>query len=148
MMANAETSFSLARKAAGSDDVEALASLVEGWSATELDACRDGSGKGLLHHAAWQGSSGCVKLLLDRGASVDAVANGQFTHGKSPIFFAITRSRDATVLQLLAAGCSCRIVNNKGQSPRSLAESHLEPSTCEALAAAEAAEGDAPWVRV
>jgi hypothetical protein len=86
--------------------------------------------------AAWRGSIDNVRLLLDVGCDVspksrydmphsrltlrfstdvqiDRVATGEFTYGKSAIFFAITQCRDDVVLELLARGASCRIINNK-----------------------------------
>ena len=92
-----------------------------------------GPGKGLLYHASWRGTLAAVDLLLNQGAGVGAVADGPFTYGKSALFFAVTRCRDDAVLLLLRRGCYCRLVNNKGQSLRSLAESHLKPTTCEVI---------------
>ena len=102
-------------------------------------------------------------------AGTNAHCGGRWP-GKTPLFFALTRSRNKVVALLLQVpiattgcqtnstptpltaprapqrGASCRIVNNKGQSPRSLAASHmqpdggLQPDTLTALVAAEAAE--------
>jgi ankyrin repeat protein len=50
-------------------------------------------------------------------------------YGKSAIFYAITRNRDEMVVELLAQGARVKIVNNKGQTPLSLAVSHLREET-------------------
>ena len=65
--------------------------------------------------------------------------------GKTPIFFAITRCRNDAVQLLIRHGCNLRIVNNKGQTPLSLAVSHLNAATVEQLKTAEAAQHDRPW---
>ena len=86
-----EASFSHIRKVAGGQDPAALAALLGGMSGPEIDARVDSSGKSALHLAAWRGCLGNVGLLLDRGASVDCCATGEFSYGKTPIFFAITQ---------------------------------------------------------
>ena len=72
-------------------------------------------------------------MLLDRGASLEGIATGEFSYGKTPLFFAITRSRDEVVKLLLERGASARIVNNKGQTPLSLGFSHLHEDTLNML---------------
>ena len=52
----------------------------------------------------------------------------------------ITRCRDEVVMLLLESGASVSIVNNKGQTPRSLAVSHLQESTRESIRARECAD--------
>ena len=100
----------------------------------------DSSGKSALHHAAWRGHADNVQALLDVGADVNAWSTGEFNYGKTPVFYAITRCRDAVVLQLLCHGAKTKIVNNKGQSVLSLAASHCSPETVAAIEEAEKKE--------
>ena len=102
--------------------------------------CVDATGKSAVHHAAWRGDIQNLTMLLDRGASTEAVATGEFSYGKTPLFFAITRSRDEVVKLSLERGASARIVNNKGQTPLSLGFSHLQDETLQMLRTHEEAE--------
>ncbi|KAJ1409859.1 hypothetical protein B484DRAFT_403092, partial [Ochromonadaceae sp. CCMP2298] len=96
-----------------------------------------GSGKTALHLAAWRGAIRNVLLLLQYGADIDQPSTGEGNAGKSALFYAITQCRDDVVLLLLAQGASVCIVNNKGQTPRSLGPSHLSEATILAIEAAE-----------
>ena len=130
------------RRLAGGDGADAPAKLAaalndENWRVQEIEACKDASGKGPLHFAAWRGAPKNCEILIDAGCDVEAPATGEFSYGKTPLFFAVTRCRDATVLALLARGAATKIVNNKGQSVRALARSHLKPETYAAIVAAE-----------
>ena len=130
------------RRLAGGDGADAPAKLAaalqnERWRVQEIEACKDASGKGPLHFAAWRGSPKNCEILIDAGCDVEAPATGEFSYGKTPLFFAVTRCRDATVLALLERGAATKIVNNKGQSVRALARSHLKPETYAAIVAAE-----------
>lgn len=130
------------RRLAGGSSAERLRDALEGWTAAELDAASDASGKTPLMMAAWRGCEENVQLLLDAGCDVNRVATGAYTYGKSAVFFAATRCRDEVATMLVARGADLRIVNNKGQSPRSLATSHL---STEVVALFEEAEGDGDW---
>ena len=134
------------RRLAGGDSPEALAAALrtEGWDAAAIEAAADGSGKSAVHFAAWRGHPDNVGVLLDVGCGVDAAATGEFSYGKTPLFFAVTRCRDETVLRLLEAGAATKIVNNKGQSVRTLALSHVSDATYAAVVAAEERDGR-PW---
>ena len=128
----------LRKKAAGSDASALMAQLAQGWTAADVDTARDSSGKNSLHMAAWRGSIHNVDALISLGADVDAVSTGTYNYGKSAIFYAITRCRDDVVCLLLDRGAAVRILNNKGQSPLSLAASHCTDSTIAAIVAADA----------
>ena len=130
------------RRLAGGDGDDAPAKLAdalrsERWRVDEIEACKDASGKGPLHFAAWRGAPQNCEILIDAGCDVEAPATGEFSYGKTPLFFAVTRCRDATVLALLERGAATKIVNNKGQSVRALARSHLKSETYAAIVAAE-----------
>lgn len=138
------------RRLAGGDKDDAPAKLSatlrdERWRVAEIEACKDGSGKGPLHFAAWRGSPKNVEILIDAGCDVEAPATGEFTYGKTPLFFAVTRCRDVTVRALLERGAATKIVNNKGQSVRAIAKSHLEKETYAAVVAAEETD-ERPWI--
>jgi hypothetical protein len=105
-----------------------------------IDAAVDGSGKSALHHAAWRGCLANIEALLEHGADLERWSTGQYSYGKTPIFFALTRSRNDAVQLLVRRGANLRIVNNKGQTPLSLAASHCTPETIELLKQAEDAQ--------
>jgi hypothetical protein len=138
------------RRLAGGDGADAPAKLAaalqnENWRVQDIEACKDASGKGPLHFAAWRGAPKNCEILIDAGCDVEAPATGEFSYGKTPLFFAVTRCRDATVLALLERGAATKIVNNKGQSVRALARSHLKPETYAAIVAAEEAD-EREWI--
>jgi hypothetical protein len=131
------------KKIAASDTYDEGGSLENeliGWSASDIDNSFDTSGKNVLHHAAWRGAQENVAILLNHGADINSHSVGEFSYGKSPIFFAVTRCRDDITLFLLSRGASCRIVNNKGQSVLSLASTHLHPSTIDIIRMHESSE--------
>lgn len=103
------------------------------------------SGKTALHLAAWKGPVENVRALIERGANVNTHSTSPGNYGKSAIFYAITRSRDDMVLELLRQGAKVKIVNNKGQTPLSLAVSHLEEETILLIEKAENVQGALPW---
>lgn len=105
-----------------------------------------GSGKTALHLAAWKGKLRHIEELLNRNANVNIWSTNIGNYGKTAIFYAITRCRDDIVMALLAKGAWVKIINNKGQSPRSLAVSHLSPDTVIAIEEAEMRQEDLPWL--
>ena len=136
------------RRAAGSQSLEKLQEAVStGWTSDQLDglALQDGN-KSALHMAAWQGCLENVKFLIDMGCNINAIATGTYSYGKSPIFFACTRSREEIVHYLLDRGAHVRIVNNKGQSVLSIAASHLSQETIERIQQTEVQQAHIPWI--
>mmetsp|Transcript_6526 Transcript_6526/g.24249 ORF Transcript_6526/g.24249 Transcript_6526/m.24249 type:complete len:743 (+) Transcript_6526:89-2317(+) len=127
------------RRAAGSKDLDLLRQSLDAWP-SHPDEAADCSGKTPLHMAAWTGSLENVELLVASGCNLEAIAVGEHSYGKTPLFFAITRCRDDVVAALLRLGASCLVVNNKGQTPRSLGPSHLSQQTMDLLRAAEATQ--------
>jgi hypothetical protein len=103
------------------------------------------SGKTALHLAAWKGALDCVAALIAFGADVNRYSTGPGNYGKTAIFYAITQCRDDVVQLLLEHGASVKIVNNKGQTPRSLSVSHLSEDTVRLIEAAEAAQHAMEW---
>jgi 3'-5' exonuclease/Ankyrin repeats (3 copies) len=135
------------RRAAGSQSLDKLKDSLVGWTRDELNGMASEDGKGAVHMAAWQGCLDNLRHLLDRvGCGVNAIATGQYSYGKTPIFFAATRSRDDVVLFLLDRGAHVKIVNNKAQSVLSIASSHLLPETVQRIVQAEAEQESLPWV--
>jgi len=117
------------RRAAGSQSLALLKDAVRGWTVPELNDMAKLFGKNAVHMAAWQGClENLVYLLEELGCNVNVIATGEFSYGKTPIFFAATRSRNDVVDFLLDRGAFVKIVNNKGQSVLSIAWSHLSPS--------------------
>ena len=80
------------RRLAGGDGADAPAKLAaalndENWRVQEIEACKDASGKGPLHFAAWRGAPKNCEILIDAGCDVEAPATGEFSYGKTPLFF-------------------------------------------------------------
>ena len=101
-----------------------------------------GSGLAPIHKAA-RNSIAAVQEQLSLGADVNCFSTGEFSYGKTAIFFAITRDRDDVVLFLADQGARLCVVNNKGQSVLSLSASHLSAASCAQLIRREKAEEDA-----
>ena len=112
------------RRAADASDT-ATATATAAAAATAASSATP-SGKTPLHLAAWKGPLQNVQELIQRGAGVNKFSTSPGNYGKTAIFYAITRSRDELVLELLRHGAHVKIVNNKGQTPVSLAASHLK----------------------
>jgi len=114
------------RKAAGSKKPDVLPAFIKTHSITlsDLDDTTY-DGRGALHMAAWTGAIENVILLLDMGVDINAIATRVHNYGKTPIFFAATRSRTDVMNLLLDRNANVRIVNNKGQSVYSIAKSHF-----------------------
>lgn len=110
-----------------------------------LDQGTASSGKTALHLASWKGSIESVRALLTHGADVNKWSVGTGNYGKTAIFYAITQCRDDVVMELLSQGANVKIVNNKGQTPRSLGPSHLAEDTILAIEKAESAQA-AEWL--
>eukprot|EP01038_Epipyxis_sp_PR26KG_P012130 gene12130-16239_t len=85
----------------------------------------------LLGLAVSKGMIDIMKHLIDLGANVNLLNVSEGNNGKTAIFYAITHARDNVVVELLSMTprAKVKIINNKGQSPRSLAASHLNEST-------------------
>lgn len=93
--------------------------------------------KTCLQLACWRGHPLFVEELLNRGCNINAFSKGAGNYGKTALFYALTRCRDDIVLMLLENHANVRIVNNKGQSPRSLSITHSTKNVIEAIEKAE-----------
>jgi Ribonuclease D len=98
--------------------------------------------KNALHYAAWKGDIETIALLIQTskrykeeigGDVINAISKGMGCYGKTAIFYAITQCRDDVVLFLISHGANVLIVNNKGQTPSSLAVNKLKESTCQVI---------------
>lgn len=100
----------------------------------------EGRDKNALHLSAWRGDFEVVKLLVDTARIhcpeldvVNVFSRGRGNYGKTPIFYALTQCREDVVRYLVSQGASLVLVNNKGQTPCSIAVSHMEEECCEFL---------------
>ena len=97
--------------------------------------------KNALHYAAWKGDLETISLLINTSKQykneihdvVNIISTGEGCYGKSAIFYAITQCRDDIVLYFLSQGADLLIVNNKGQTPSSLAVNKLREETCQII---------------
>lgn len=115
------------RRAAGSQSLSVLQQALQGWTVEEIDnIASEEVGKNPVHIAAWQGCMENLQYLIEfMGCNVNRIAEGKYCYGKTPLFFALTRSREEIIDYLLQNGAYVKIVNNKGQSVLSIAASHV-----------------------
>lgn len=132
------------RKAAGAKTPSILPEFLENNPSLTLDDINDTSydGRSALHMAAWTGAISNVSLLLDMGCDINSIATRTHNYGKSPIFFAATRSRADVMHLLLERGANVLIVNNKGQSVYSIACSHFGSDVVELVQRIETEQED------
>jgi len=131
------------RRAAGSSSLEKLKDALQGWTAEEINSIQP---KSPIHMAAWQGSLENLQYLVeDVDCCINSISTGEYTYGKTPLFFACTRCRASVASYLLDQGAHVKIVNNKGQSIRSIASSHLPPDLIGRITETEQ-EQDEPWL--
>jgi ankyrin repeat protein len=74
-------------------------------------------GDSLLHQAAWQGQTEIAKLLIEKGANV----NAQNEEGNTPLHFAAWEGQTETVKLLIEKGANVNAQNEEGNSPLHLA---------------------------
>lgn len=105
----------------------------------------EGLSRNVLHMAAWRGDIETVQLLVETAGrvcpqmdAVNYISTGGGNYGKTPIFFALTQCREDVVRYLVSQGADLLIVNNKGQTPCSIAGSHLNEEACQFLYEVEA----------
>ena len=145
----ARATASQIRRAAGGNNLSALQKLIAtGWTVNDLNDMASQDGKSAVHMAAWQGQIANLDyLLMNLGCDINAIATGPFSYGKTPIFFAATRSRKDVIDYLLDHGAHVKIVNNKGQSVLSIAASHVDAAdTIAKIQAAELQQSHIPWI--
>ena len=102
--------------------------------------------KNALHICAWRGDFETVVRLIEISNErfpeldvVNMISKGPGNYGKTPIFYALTQCREDVVRYLVEeAGADLLIVNNKGQTPCSIARSHVCEETCKLLYETEA----------
>jgi len=89
-------------------------------------------GKNPFHRLCWKGSlqhvRKAVSIMKDKNVwseVKDVVSTGKGNLGKTGVFYALTQGRDEVVMYLVEEGVNVRVVNNKGQTPISLAVGHV-----------------------
>ena len=100
---------------------EQIASIEEDWNGQgwQLLVATDDKKRTLLHIASRFGSAGCVRLLLDTGAKVDA----EEWYGATPLFFACQAGQLECAQLLIAHGAQPQAVSiscGYGQLPQSV----------------------------
>ncbi len=73
---------------------------------------REGKEWAALHYAAFAGHADVVKLLLNRGADVNALS----TNGSTPLMMAAREGREAIAAELLQAGANPEVRNEWGDN--------------------------------
>jgi ribonuclease D len=133
------------RRAAGSHSLSKLKETLEtGWTANDIN---NQEGKSCVHMAAWQGCLGNLRYLVEEiGCDINCYSSGEFSYGKTAIFFAATRNRSHVVDYLLDQGAWVKIVNNKGQSVLSIASSHLTPQIISKIQEKEKLQEGRVWL--
>ena len=87
-----------------------------------------------LHYAAASGDNDIARLLLQRGAQVDAVSpakSGAYT----PLMMAAREGQDSTAILLIDHGANANLQNSEGLTPVQLAERAGKPRAAQAIAA-------------
>jgi len=91
-----------------------------------------GWGTVALHWPCMNGNLATAKLLIERGADVNAVAD-DWAAGATPLHFAAAGGFDAIVRALLEGGADPRCLDKNGRSPRDRAIQFGHESTAELL---------------
>jgi len=104
-----------------------------------------GVNKNALHLCSWKGDFEAVKYIVEMSKKhypemdiINTISKSEGNYGKTPIFYALTQCREDVVRYLIVEGASLLIVNNKGQTPCSIAVSHLNEDACQFLFDVEA----------
>ena len=104
-----------------------------------------GVNKNALHLCSWKGDFEAVKYIVEMSKKhypelniINSISKSEGNYGKTPIFYALTQCREDVVRYLVSEGASLLFVNNKGQTPCSIAVSHLDEDACQFLFEAEA----------
>ena len=99
-----------------------------------------GVNKNALHLSSWKGDFEAVKYIVEMSKKhypeldiINTISKSEGNYGKTPLFYALTQCREDVVRYLIAEGASLLIVNNKGQTPCSIAVSHLDADACQFL---------------
>ncbi len=88
-------------------------SIAKGADINALDIRKSKSGRRPLNWAAFYGHTEIVKLLLDKGADI----NAQNKTGYTPIHHAVENNQKDIVILLIAAKADVSIVNKRGNKP-------------------------------
>jgi ankyrin repeat protein len=89
----------------------------------------DRAGWNALHFAAAAGDDDIIKLLLEKGARIDARAPAGFT----ALMLAAREGQESTVATLLAAGADATLVNSEQMTAAQIAERAEKPRIAAAI---------------
>ncbi|CAG8586078.1 4737_t:CDS:2 [Paraglomus occultum] len=109
------------REAAARGDMEAMTSLITTNPPLDLNK-PDDKGRTPLHFACASGHEGVVKLLIERGANVNAEPD---VAGNRPLHLAVIASKLDCVVLLLEAGAKINTDDTFTKTPLALARSRL-----------------------
>ena len=90
-----------------------VALLLQHAPATCVNSVQGASGCSLLYTAASKGHTGIISRLIERGASLDAVAPS----GATPLYIACQQGQRAAAEVLLAAGANATLADRTGATP-------------------------------
>ena len=121
---------------------------------TILLAPTDSSHKSAIHLVFWKHPISTLRRVLSLATACNCLpsvleceSKGRGNYGKTALHYAITQNRNDVTQMLLLAGASALIVNNKGQTARSMCPGHLDAETTGMLIARESEQLrlNEPW---
>ena len=80
------------------------------------------NGWGPLHQAAYSGELEMLKLLIAKGAKLDATCHD----GDTPVHYAAVQGELDCVKALAAAGCKLDVKDNDGETPMNVAHKSVK----------------------
>lgn len=114
---------------AAGDTAAILEALAAGASIDSLDTATTASGRRPLNYAAFNNRAAAVRLLIARGATLNAVNRTGFT----PVHHAAEAGAVDALRVLIAAGADVTIPNARGKRPLQTAREHKAQAVVQAL---------------
>jgi ankyrin repeat protein len=117
-------------KAAKYGDCAAMAKLLDAYPG--LLEARDKDGSTPLHCACWKGNLDAARLLLERGAQVEALRTGGH-YGTTPLHAACHGDQRDIVRLLLEHGADPHAIDDEGLTPLAHTEVHKATAAAKVL---------------